>query len=243
MKFFMKTTRYVVLISALLSIACLHAADTVFMRETFETLDSWEPLFFPGIDRHTHYAIQKQGGSNILVAASSNSASALVYKQTFHIVEFPIIRWRWKVDKVYAGGNYRLKSGDDYPMRVYVLFAFDPDTSTIGMNISYGILKTLYGHYPPHSTLNYIWANRPEETEPVASPFTDRSIMIPLEHGPQKVGQWVEETVNVLEDYRRVFGTDPPSDATLAIMNDSDNTGDAATSSIEWIEVLKTVPP
>lgn len=238
-KLFRKTARYVILISCLLQVTCLHAADSVFMRETFENLDAWEPLLFRGIDRHTTYAIQEKEGSNVLFATSSNSASALVCKRTFHVVEFPIIRWRWKVDKVYAWGNYRLKSGDDYPIRVYVLFAFDPDTAAIGMKISYGILKTLYGHYPPHSTLNYIWANRPEETEPVVSPFTDRSIMIPLESGPQKVGQWVEETVNVLEDYRRVFGADPPSDATLAIMNDSDNTGENATSYIEFIEVLK----
>lgn len=223
----------------MLLVNSLQAADSVFMRETFETLDAWEPLFFRGIDRHTDYVLQKQNGSNVLGATSNNSASALVCKRPFNPLEFPIIRWRWKVENVYAKGNYKLKSGDDYPMRVYVLFAFDPDNASFGMKISYGILKTLYGHYPPHSTLNYIWANRPEETAPAVSPFTDRSIMIPLEHGPQQVGQWMEETVNVLEDYRRFFGDEPPTNATLAIMNDSDNTGETATSFIEFIEVMK----
>lgn len=218
----------------------LHAAEKVFLREDFENLDAWEPLLFREIQQHTRYAVEKQESSNVLVARSDNSASALVCKQTFNVAEFPIIRWRWKVDTVYAKGNYRLKSGDDYPVRVYVLFAFDPETAGIGLKLKYGIVKTLYGRYPPHSSLNYIWANRPEETKPVVSPFTDRSIMIPLQQGSQNVGRWMMETVNVLEDFRRFFNVDPPPRATLAIMNDSDNTGENATSYIEFIEVLKT---
>jgi hypothetical protein len=229
----------VLLICNLFLRADLYAADPVLFRDDFETLDAWEPLFFKGIDRHTTYAIQAQGDSTVLVAKSSNSASALVCKRTFNVTEFPILRWRWKVDNVYAKGNYRLKSGDDYPIRVYVLFAFDPETAGIGMKLKYGIVKTLYGRYPPHSTLNYIWANRLEEMEPVASPFTDRSMMIPLRRGPEKVGQWVEETVNVLEDYRRLFDANPPPQASLAIMNDSDNTGESSTACIEFMEVLK----
>lgn len=109
----------------------------------------------------------------------------------------------------------------------------------MGMRIKYELIRTLYGRYPPHSSLNYIWANQPDEVAPVGSPFSERSIMIPLQHGPQKVGQWVEETVNVLEDYKRFFGGNPPPEAALAIMNDSDNTGERSTSYIRFIEVLK----
>lgn len=239
MKTYRKAGLCLLLVSNLLLGAYLHAADKVFLREDFETLDAWEPLSFRGIDRQTTYAIQKQGGSTVLVAKSSNSASALVCKRTFNVAEFPIIRWRWKVDNVYTKANYRLKSGDDYPIRVYVLFLFDPETAAIGLKLKYGIIKTLYGRYPPHSILNYIWTNKPDERDPVKSPFTDRSIMIPLQHGPQEVGRWVEETVNVLEDYKRFFGDDPPSRAALAIMNDSDNTGERSTSYIQFIEVLK----
>jgi len=107
------------------------------------------------------------------------------------------------------------------------------------MKIKYELIRLLYGRYPAHSVLNYIWANQPDDTDPVVSPFTDRSIMIPLQHGPQKVGRWMEETVNVLENYKRFFEGDPPPQAALAIMNDSDNTGESSTSYIQFIEVLK----
>lgn len=228
-----------ILVSFLMSGTRIHADDKVFFREDFKSLDTWEHFFFRGVDRHTTYEIEKQGDSSVLAAKSSASASALVNQRTFEVAEYPIIRWRWKVDNLYVNGNYRQKSGDDFPMRVYVFFAYDPETAPIGMKIKYELARTLYGQYPPHSSLNYIWANHPHETEVVFNPFTERSVMIPLQHGPQKVGQWVDESVNVLQDYRRAFGDDPPLQASLAIMNDSDNTGESSTSYIQFIEVRK----
>lgn len=231
--------------SLLMLMSCLargiyvYADDKVIFRDDFENLDAWEPFFFSGIRRHTTYEIQKQGESSVLAATSSNSASALTSKKTFDIAEFPIVRWRWKVENLYANGNYRLKSGDDYPIRVYVFFDYDPENATPGTKIQYGLAKTIYGQYPPQNCLMYIWANRTSETEIVFNPFTKRSVMIPLQHGPQKIGQWVEERVNVLEDYRKAFGGDPPPKASLAIMNDSDNTGESSTSYIQFIEVRK----
>jgi hypothetical protein len=63
--------------------------------------------------------------------------------------------------------------------------------------------------------------------------------MIPLESGSKKVGRWVDETVNMREDYGKAFGENPPAKASLAIMNDSDNTGEHATAYIQFIEVRK----
>ena len=50
-------------------------------------------------------------------------------------------------------------------------------------------------------------------------------------------GQWTEEETNMLEDYRKAFGQEPPHRARLAVMNDSDNTGEAALSYIDYIRV------
>ena len=41
----------------------------------------------------------------------------------------------------------------------------------------------------------------------------------------------------MLEDYKKVFGENPPETASLAIMCDSDNTGESAKAFIEFIEV------
>lgn len=215
----------------------VHAADSVLFREDFHHLDDWEPYYFSGIERHTLYETEVRDGTQVLVAASDGSASALISKQRFSVEKYPIIQWRWKVDNLYARGNYRLKSGDDYPIRVYIVFAYDPETAPFGMKIKYEFAKALYGQYPPHSSVNYIWANRPDEQETVTSPYTDRSVMIPLQFGAQNVGRWVEETVNIFEDYQKAFGKPPPPVASVAIMNDSDNTGERSTSYLDFIEI------
>ncbi len=64
-----------------------------------------------------------------------------------------------------------------------------------------------------------------------------RTRLILLEQGAEKTCQWVHERVNVVQDYRKAFGTEPPPQATLAIMNDSDNTGDKTVSFIDDIVV------
>jgi hypothetical protein len=62
--------------------------------------------------------------------------------------------------------------------------------------------------------------------------------MIAVESGPERTGKWVEEEVNVLEDYRRHFGEDPPRVGAIAIMTDTDNTGERATAWYGPIRIL-----
>ena len=69
------------------------------------------------------------------------------------------------------------------------------------------------------------------------SPYTEKARMVILEKGKERVGQWVEESVNVLEDYRKAFGKDPPAIAGLAVMSDTDNTGGSAVAYLDFIEV------
>jgi hypothetical protein len=71
------------------------------------------------------------------------------------------------------------------------------------------------------------------------SPYTDSMMMFLKEKGAARVGQWIEEEADVLADYRRAFGRDPPRAASLAVMNDSDNTGEGAVSFIDWIEISR----
>jgi hypothetical protein len=52
--------------------------------------------------------------------------------------------------------------------------------------------------------------------------------MIAVQSGPSLVGQWLEEKRNLLEDYRKCFGEEPPTAGAVAIMTDTDNTGEQA---------------
>jgi len=227
----------------LLHIAPAFAAGPgVFFRETFDSLAQWEPLTFPKIKAHSTYTLVKEGGKSILKAESRASASAIVYRRTFNIHETPRIRWRWKVTQMSDLGNPKEKSGDDYPIRVYVLFSYDPEKATLGQRLTYGATRAVYGKYPPHSTLSYVWTGRDIPERIFASPYTDKARVVVLEKGKERLGQWVDESVNVLEDYRKAFGKEPPAMAGLAIMSDTDNTGGSAVAYMEFIEVGQDRP-
>ncbi len=206
-------------------------------RENFETLANWKPLTFPKIPRHSTYSIQKNGEKSILVASADASASGIVHIRTFNIYQTPVIRWRWKVSNIYSKGDEKKKSGDDYPLRIYVVFKYDPEKAGVLEKAQYSAARLIYGEYPPHSSLNYIWANKNYPERILPNPYTARAQMILLQKGSERVGQWVEEKVNALEDYRTAFGADPPAIAALAIMGDADNTGEKATGFVDYIEV------
>jgi hypothetical protein len=210
-----------------------------FMREEFDSLEGWQPLTFPKIEQHTQYDVVALGdGGRALRAQARGSASGLIRTNTFDATRLPVLRWRWKTDSVYRKGNAERKSGDDYPIRVYVVFTYDPDRAGFAMRAKYALARKLYGEYPPHSSLNYIWANRLHDRRILPSPYTGRSQMVVLRAGTRHVGTWVEEEVNVVEDYRAAFGEDPPPEARLAVMSDADNTGEAAVAYIDFIELL-----
>jgi hypothetical protein len=217
--------------------AVAHAGQNVLFRINFESLADWEPLNFPKIKTHSKYSLVKEGDKSILKAESHSSASAIVYRRTFNVYKNPRLRWRWKVTKLSDSGNPLEKSGDDYPVRVYVMFEYDPAKASLKDRLLYNASKIIYGKYPPHSTLNYVWTGAQVPDRFIHSPYTDKACMVVLERGKEKAGQWVEESVNVLEDYRQAFGKEPPAMAGLAVMSDSDNTGTDAEAYLEFIEV------
>jgi hypothetical protein len=211
----------------------------VLFREDFVTLENWRPFTFPKIKSHSTYTIERDGDAHVLRAESNASASAIVYKEAFDVREFPKVRWRWKVENVYAKADPRSKEGDDYPIRVYIMFEYDPAKAGALERITYGFAKALYGEYPPHSSLSYVWSSRDDPATFVVSPYTDKAVMVLLEKGASKAGTWVDEEIDIPADYRKAFAEEPPARARIAIMNDSDNTGERSVSWVAFIEVAQ----
>lgn len=235
-----KTLKTVAVIIGLVLLATLAAAQgAVLLREEFTSLADWRPVTFPKIREHTRYTIETLGSESALRAESRASASAVVYRSPFAVVDYPRLRWTWRVENVYEKGNTRTKEGDDYPLRIYVLFEYDPETATAFDRAKYGLAKALYGEYPPHSALNYIWASREDEGGIVTNPYASNAKMIVLQKGKKNLGRWIVEERNILDDYRRAFGAEPPPRATLGIMSDSDNTQEASVAYVGFIEVYR----
>lgn len=218
---------------------CCAQEGRIFFREDFEALDNWGPLYFPKIKQHSSYEIEDDGKEHFLRAESKASASGLILKKEFNVYEFPNMGWRWRAENIYRKGDATTKSGDDYPIRVYIIFKYDPEKAGFFEKLKYNSAKLFYGEYPPHSSLNYIWANKTRESTIITSSYTERSKMIPLQSGETNIGMWQDEEVNILEDYRMAFGEDPPHIASVAIMNDSDNTGEGSVSYIDYLIIYR----
>ncbi len=227
----------VILLAGIVVFHALAAARDagVFLDEQFTSLDDWQPLFFPKIETRTTYDLSSVNGDSSLRVVSRNSASALVLKRKFNVYDFPMLAWRWRVSNVFIKGDSSRRDGDDYPIRLYVMFKYDPETASFGQSVKYGMAKLIYGKYPPHSSLNYIWANKKTAALYIPNPYTGQAMMLPVDQGKEKVGRWVEHRVDIIRDYRAAFGEDPPAMASIAVMGDSDNTGESATAFIDYI--------
>jgi len=205
--------------------------------EDFKNLENWKPLYFPKIDRYTSYTIESKGKERYLKTESDSSASGIVYKNEFNVYAFPKVRWEWKIENVYQNGDSSTKSGDDYPLRLYIIFKYNPDTASFVERVKYNAAKLLYGEYPPYNILSYIWANKKHKETVISNVYTSKSKMVLLQEGKANAGKWISQDVNIVNDYRRAFGVNPPALVNIAIMNDSDNTGESSVSYVRYIEV------
>jgi hypothetical protein len=90
------------------------------------------------------------------------------------------------------------------------------------------VAKLLYGQYPPIAAINYIWESNSPIGTIVPNPYTDRVMMIVVQSGRTKLNQWIHQERNLYEDFKKVFGREPPMISGVAIMTDTDNTGERA---------------
>ena len=212
------------------------------IEEDFSNLDNWEPLEFPKIERYSEYTVvsspEAEAGGALLRAQADASASGLIFESKFTVAETPYVEWRWMVEDTVAGGDARSKAGDDYAMRIYIIFPYDPDEASFGTKLKYNAAKLIYGEYPPLASLNYVWANRAWDKPLLPNAFTDRAVMFPVESGTEHAGQWRSYRVDIREDYRAAFGKAPPKTASLAVMSDTDNTGAKVTAYLDYIRVV-----
>ena len=180
---------------------------------------NWQKKSFKG---ETEYTWTRDNNRAYIRANSRAAASGLYYRIEYDPREYPYITWQWRVDNIVAGGDAKLKSGDDYAARLYVVFP------------SFLFWNT--------RAVNYIWANKLPQNQAVPNPYTSNDIMISVESGPSDTGKWVSETRNVHEDFVRSFGREPPKVGAIAIMTDTDNTGENASASYGPIAVCRTDP-
>lgn len=171
-------------------------------------LSGWEAKSFKG---ETGYTLVDDAGTTVLEAGSHDSASGLFREVSVDLKQTPILNWSWKTANVLSGNNEQSKQGDDYPARVYVVF-------------SGGLF------FWRTRAINYVWSSN----QPVGSiwpnAYTGNARMIAVESGATQAGNWLSERRNVLNDFRMLFDEEPGNVDAVAIMTDTDNSGQSATA-------------
>lgn len=185
----------------------------------------------------TTYSLSEEAGITVVEATSNTTASGLIRPVDVSAKDYPMLRWRWRVDNLIAKSDVRSKKGDDYPARIYVTFSYDPERASVGQRIKYRAARLVFGEYPPHAALNYIWARAEEIGSIVPNAYTDRARMIVVNSGKAGLGQWTDHARNVYEDYRQAFGEEPPPISGVAIMTDTDDTGELARAAFAQISL------
>lgn len=191
--------------------------------------EGWKPLTFAKVEKHTAYELVKDGATVVMRARSEGSASGLVRELRIDPRQYPVVRWRWKIDHLLEKSDIRSKRGDDYPARLYITFEYEPDKVSFGRRTQYRLGRLLFGDIPI-AALNYVWDGKAPAGTIVDNAYTDFAKMIVVRSGAQGAGTWVEEERNVYEDYKRAFGGEPPMIKGVAIMTDTDDTGESATA-------------
>jgi hypothetical protein len=168
--------------------------------------------------KKSSYSFIKENGKCVLMGTSTNAASGLLHKVGIDPKSFPVIRWSWKIDHTVKKGNERTKGGHDFAARLYVVFP--------------------RGLFSRTRAIEYVWGNVMAKGESLRSPYTNNAVMIAVNSGPELAGKWVTNRRNYADDYRTAFGEEPPKVGAIAIMTDSDNTGESVVGYYGDIDVL-----
>ena len=206
-----------ILLLILFSPAVSMATDVIELGSFSSSgLSGWSEKSFQG---KTDYRIVEEEGQQVLFSRSEAAASGLVFEADYDPQHFPILSWRWKISEIVSKGDSRSKSGDDYAARIYVIFP--------------------HWFFPKTKTLNYIWGNQLPKDSFQRNVYTSNAMMIAVESGSAKAGEWVTVRRNLLDDYRKAFGEEPSRVGAIAIMTDTDNTGESAEAWYGDIKALR----
>ena len=177
-------------------------------RFSAKDLTGWKEQSIGLLKPKTTYNLIKENDKTVLVAHSIKSASGRIYSLNLDPKEYPSLKWSWKINHTIKKGDEKTRDGEDFAVRVYVIFS--------------------RGFFSKTRSICYVWANKLPKGEHVASPFTPNIITVAMDSGEELAGQWTFHERNIHEDYRKFFGEEPPRIGGVALMTDTDNTGESA---------------
>lgn len=162
--------------------------------------------------------IKQENDTYVLHLISEKNSFGLKKNIRVDIHEYPYITFTWKVEALPKDGDFREKKTDDQAAQLYVVFG------------KFKLLANIIG---------YIWDNKAPKFTSGTSPAWNRSRIVVLQSGCEKLNTWVTETRNIYEDYKNLFGENPGKANLITLYINSQHTESRAESYFGKISFLK----
>ncbi len=172
-------------------------------------LSSWEEQAF--VSNTLYQLVEEEGQGQVLKAYSESAASGMFCEVDIDLTQTPYLNWSWKVDNVFNANDEQSREGDDYPVRIFIV-------------ASGGLF------FWNTRAVNYVWSSNQQINSQWESAVTRNTMMMAVRSGDSEVGQWFSKKRNIREDFKMLFGEDITEIHAVAIMSDSDNTGQSTTA-------------
>jgi hypothetical protein len=159
------------------------------------------------------FTIVDDAGRRALQLKSRDEGSTISrdIKGKVNLKETPILEWSWRAVVLPTGGDSRRKATDDQAAQLFVVWPRFPEA----------VRSRIIG---------YVW----DTTAPVGtvakSEKTGTVTYIVVESGPERLGKWISERRNVVEDFKRIYGEEPDNPGAISISIDSNDTHATAES-------------
>lgn len=191
----------------------------------------WALVALPGV-QPPEVALVEDAGGTVLRLRAARAAGSVAHPLSADASDTPVLRWRWKVDRVVAGADLARKEGDDYAARVYVTFDVPEEDLSLGERARSALGRLLYGADVPAAALCYVWDNKHPVGTSAWNAYSSRVRMVVVASGGKQAGTWLSHSRDVAADYRAAFGaTGPvPPISGVAVSADTDQTGEAVTA-------------
>jgi hypothetical protein len=209
----------------------------------------WRLVTAPKIARHSRYEVVPLDGARVLRLAADVSYANLLHPIDRDVSATPLLRWRWRVDRVPAGADLTNKSGDDVAARVCVSFDVPGDRLSIGVRLQLALGRRMFDPQLPAATLCYVWDTALPTGTWLPNAYTDRVQMLVVRGRGNTLGAWHEEARNVAADFTIAFpresgaarGAALPLPAVAAVLlgTDADDTG---SSTLAYIGSIAFAP-
>lgn len=181
----------------------------------------WHPYVLRRDLPRTRYDLVRHNGTQVLRARARRSATGL--HCGLQATAAGWLRFSWQVAQVAPLASVAAAELDDSPARIVVAFDGDHQRLPLRDRLLFDQVELFTGQRLPYAMLMYVWggANNPLESVH-RNHRTARIQYLTLEHGAQRVGQWLHYQRNLAADFVRAFGEAPGPVISVGVLTDAD---------------------